>query len=41
VYQYDNARQIFIPNWGIDYIIEPAPASNEPVGYHGLSEADL
>ena len=41
VYQYDNARQIFIPNCGIDYIIEPAPASTAPVGYHGLNEADL
>jgi hypothetical protein len=41
VHQYDDARQIFIPYTGINYIVEPAAASNKPVGYHGLSEADL
>ena len=41
VHQYDAARQIFIPYYGIDYIVEPAPASKEPVGYHNLTVDDL
>ena len=41
VHQYDDARQIFIPYYGVDYIVEPAPASKEPVGYHNLTVDDL
>ena len=41
VHQYDDARQIFIPYTGIDYIVEPVPASQEPVGYHNLTVDDL
>jgi len=45
VYRYDDETQVFIPNTGIAYIVEPiaapAPTKGEDVGYHGLTTDDL